>query len=355
MSRAAVSLALRNQPDIPEATRERIKAIAEEVGYRPNPMVSALMAHIKGGRALPEAGSIVFLTAFPTKHGWRDYQTTMRYFAGATERAREMGYALDEVWLKEPGMTARRMDSILRNRGVEGVLLAPLPIGRGHVSLDIRRFAVATMGYSLLRPSVHRAVSYHYDSVRLALQELRRLGYRRIGLALNRSQDQRNAFNWTAGYLISQENPRATSRIPIHNLEVGDDQTLAQWLDDWKPDAILSGNSQILARLEKLGWPVPAKLGVAVLDRALTDDGVAGINQQPEIVGAGAVDLIVAQINRNERGIPTVPKVMLTGGVWVPGDTVRNLRANAPEAESEGPRKGIKAKRKGRKTVSVAD
>lgn len=293
------------------------------------------MAHIKSGRALPDAGSIVFLTAFSTRRGWREYQTSLRYFAGATARAREMGYVLDEVWLKEPGMTARKMHSILRSRGVEGVLLAPLPVGLGHVSLDIQHFAVATMGYSVMRPSVHRAVCYQFDSVRMALQELRRLGYRRIGLAMNGSQDKRNAFSWTAGYLVGQEKPASQLRIPIHNLEAGNDATLAQWLSDWKPDAILSGNSQILARLEELGWPVPGRLGVAVLDRALTDEGVAGIDQRPEIVGAGAVDLIVAQINRNERGIPAVQKVMLTEGVWVPGNTLRKVAAKAMEADRQ--------------------
>ncbi len=41
--RTTVSLALRNHPRIPQATRDRVKQIANDLGYRINPLVSALM------------------------------------------------------------------------------------------------------------------------------------------------------------------------------------------------------------------------------------------------------------------------------------------------------------------------
>ena len=43
VSRSAVSLALQHHPSIPASTRERIRAAAQELGYRPNPLVTALM------------------------------------------------------------------------------------------------------------------------------------------------------------------------------------------------------------------------------------------------------------------------------------------------------------------------
>jgi len=36
-SRSSVSLALRGDPRLPEATREKILRVARELGYRPNP------------------------------------------------------------------------------------------------------------------------------------------------------------------------------------------------------------------------------------------------------------------------------------------------------------------------------
>ena len=43
-SRATVSLALRGDASIPEKTRQRIAKVAEKLGYRTNPLVSALMS-----------------------------------------------------------------------------------------------------------------------------------------------------------------------------------------------------------------------------------------------------------------------------------------------------------------------
>jgi DNA-binding LacI/PurR family transcriptional regulator len=325
VSRAAVSLALRNQPGISKSTRERIKTIANELGYRPNPMVSALMSHLKTLRPTANVGAIPFITDFPTRDEWRDFSIIMRYFEGASARAQQAGYHLEEMWLREPGMTAKKMRSILVNRGVEGVLIAPLPEGRRHISLDMSNFAGATMGYSLVRPKLHRAVHRHIESLRLVLQKLRHLGYRRIGLAVYETQDRRNDFNWSTAYAGYQITLPAKERIPIFYLDGDVDSKFSKWLKIAKPDAILSGNVGILDTIHNAGLSVPEDVGVAILDHSESDKGVAGIDQQPELVGAAAVDMIVAQINRNERGLPVSPRQISTEGIWIPGKSVRRV------------------------------
>ena len=40
-----VSLALRNSPQLPLATRERIQTVARKMGYRQDPMLTALVAY----------------------------------------------------------------------------------------------------------------------------------------------------------------------------------------------------------------------------------------------------------------------------------------------------------------------
>ena len=42
-----------------------------------------------------------------------------------------------------------------------------------------------------------------------------------------------------------------------------------------------------------------------------------------DAVGAAAVDLLVAQIHRNERGLPANPYTVQVQGVWRPGNSVR--------------------------------
>ncbi len=288
-------------------------------------MVSALMSHLKSLRPLTNVGSIPFITDFPTRDEWRTYTTVLRYYNGASERARQSGYHLEEMWLREPGMTAKKMRSILVNRGVEGVLIAPLPMGRRHISLDLSSFAAATIGFSLVRPKLHRAVHRHIESLRLALHKLRHLGYRRIALAVYETQDRRNDFNWTTAYAGHQIALPVKERIPIFYLDGNDQAKFSKWLKTWKPEVILAGNSLILETLAMEGLSVPGDVGVAILDYSSVDKGAAGIDQQPELVGAAAMDMIVAQINRNERGIPASPRQITTEGLWIPGKSVRKV------------------------------
>jgi LacI family transcriptional regulator len=48
----------------------------------------------------------------------------------------------------------------------------------------------------------------------------------------------------------------------------------------------------------------------------------AGTGRGIESVGAAAVDLVVQQLEHNERGIPEVPKTVLIDLEWVDGKTV---------------------------------
>ena len=64
LSRSAVSLALRNHPSIPEATRERVRQAAAELGYRRNPLVAALMMQLRQPRHRATA-TLALITKFP--------------------------------------------------------------------------------------------------------------------------------------------------------------------------------------------------------------------------------------------------------------------------------------------------
>lgn len=59
--RTTVSLALRDSPRLPAARREEIKHVAEHLGYRPNPMVSALMASRVSRREPKHQATLAFI------------------------------------------------------------------------------------------------------------------------------------------------------------------------------------------------------------------------------------------------------------------------------------------------------
>ena len=53
LSPSTVSLALRNSPKIPAATKQRIRKIAQRLGYRPDGKLTELMSHLRLTRTRP--------------------------------------------------------------------------------------------------------------------------------------------------------------------------------------------------------------------------------------------------------------------------------------------------------------
>ncbi len=334
VSRMAVSLALRNSPKISPATRERIRDIAEELGYRPNPLVSALMTQLRDVRRVPSQTTLAYVTAFPTADGWRRPGPFVDFFEGAKARAEALGYTLEEWWAAQPGMSVERVSEILFNRNIHGLLVAPLPAGESALRMEWPRFAAATIGYSLTDPAIARASNDQYQSITVALQELTRLGYRRIGLAITDEEDVRVQRKWSAGFLVYQQGIPAKQRVLSLRSDMGFSSAFAEWFRKHTPDAVLSQEPRCIEYLAKLGCEVPRDCGFAHLALTDSDKGLAGIHQNGRLVGASMIDLVDAQLRRNERGVPTVAKTVLVQGRWVPGPTVRDL--NVPEGKRVG-------------------
>ncbi len=328
-SRMAVSLALRNSPKISAATSARIRKAAEELGYRPNPMVSALMTQLRHGRTVKRPTTIAYVTAYPTEDGWRQPGLFTEFHTGAKRRAEVLGYTIEEYWLRRPGLSEKRFCDVLFARNVLGLIIAPLPSGGATLSLDWPRFATAAIGYSVTSPSIHRASNDQYSTIRLAVAELTRLGYRRIGLALTRDGDERVKNNWSAGMLVEQSLIPMDRRVPVLLADGPFAAAFSAWFSHYRPDAILTQEWQCGRVLKELGVRVPEDVGIANLGVSAGEADWAGTNQNAELVGAAALDLVDAQLRRNEYGIPAQQKTVLIPGHWVAGPTVRDVTQTA--------------------------
>jgi LacI family transcriptional regulator len=328
VSRMTVSLALRQSPRISEDMRHKVMAAAGRLGYRPNPLVSALMAQVQASRVMTGSAVLAFLTSFPTRDGWRKMGPAAHYFEGAQERAARLGYKLEDWWIREPGMTSHRLTRILYTRNINGLILAPGPRTRGHITLEWRYFAVASLGYSVWRPNVNRTTNNQFASMLLALRSLRRLGYRRIGVALPGFSDDRVNNNWTGGASVYQRKIPAGEQVPMLITSGSFTSPFKAWVRAHKPEAVITVVSDSMDWLTEMGLRVPEDIGYVHLDLSpkMKQTGVAGIDQQAQVTGSSAVDLVVAQLHRNERGIPVHPKLVLTDSVWVEGFTVRRVQ-----------------------------
>ncbi len=328
---STVSLALRGHPRISAETRTRVKHAAEALHYRPDAMLAALTAYRVKRRPAVERPAIAWLVNHSRRKGWTVSACNVEYWRGASERAEERGYRLEEFWLAEPGMTGRRMSQILRTRGIQGLLLPPQETLCA-VELEWEEFSAVAFGYTLLHPRLHLVSNHEYRTMGSLFAELQRRGYRQVGLVDLRVHDERVDHNWLAAYLIEQHRLAPERPLPPLIMDRWDEAEFLGWMRRHRPASIVTKLPEVLACLRAAGYRVPEDVGVAFHSLDEGARGVSGMRKNARQLGVMALDQVVDMLHRHERGLPDLPQLFMVEGSWVEGGTLKTGRAIAATA-----------------------
>ena len=326
--RTTVSLALRDYPRLPLATRERIQALAKKLGYRANPLVTALMQSRRTGNAVKHA-VLAYVTNHPTRYGWRPPEIEQpNFFPGAVARAKDFGYKLEHFWMTEPGMSPARFSNILQARGIFGILIGRLPADLHELELDWDRFSCVALGLTLESPQLHYVAEGHFSTTRNSMQQCIERGYRRIGFVFSTPNDYpRVGDRWLGGYFCQQRRLAPADRIPIYEGHPENAAAFLKWFKRWRPDALIASRAApVIAWLRQAGYAVPGEVGVVELRDEHPEYGHAGVYYDPAKVGAVGVETLLGLMHRGEKGVPADPHAVLLGGNWLEGSTLPSRR-----------------------------
>lgn len=330
VDQSTVSLALRNSPRISGPTRDRIKKAAEALGYKPNPFVSALMRMRRGRNKNPGIPVIAWISNWEKSDSWMQVPYFKAVYQGAEDRLRENGFRLEHFWMDEKNVSPARFSSILWNRGITGLLLAPVPNDKPDANLDWEKFSAVAIGLSIHSPDLDRVDSAHYDAITVALQRCRELGYKRIGLAMDELTLARFDQRFLASYLVNGPQLKSGRQLEVfrQTIETKEGQKAFQaWFRRERPEVIITLSKQIAeiqrVALHQINIRVPEDVGLVILSCHAVDDPFSGIYQFPELIGAQAADLLVRKVLRNECGIPQHSLTFTISGIWNPGMTTR--------------------------------
>ena len=323
-----VSMALRNNPRIGEATRARIKKIAEEMGYRPDAMLSALSSYRASQKTPRYQATLAWINNHPVREQLYAIGLYNDYFEGAKARAAQLGFELEEIWLREPGLTRARVGTILRTRDIRGVLVAPLPVYSSIDLLPWEQLAAVSLSYSLRNPKIHTVVPGQYHAMSTTLKELRKLGYRRIGFACDREFDLRCDNNWQAAFWVDYHAQPLESRVePLwYGTEPLSEKAFRAWFKSQRPEVLVPSGYMVAELIRRMGLKVPEDVGLAQHNVPHDDTVNSGITESGFRIGAAAVEYLLALLGREEYGVPDMPQQQTVEGCWAPGKTVRKVR-----------------------------
>lgn len=321
-SQTTVSLALRNHPRITPATRARILALAERHGYALDPVVSTLMNRLRSSRKVRAVEKLAMITWWD-KPGARHNARGCALHDGICARAGHLGYEIEEFWALAPRMTLSRLSRILHTRAIRGLVLMSMLHARGRASFDWPRFAVGAVGHTILKPGMHHSAHHFSQGMTLALRNLKRLGYARVGYVNTFEQDDMSGNSWLAAYAGYQYRTRPLDVIPPLLLPAWDRARIAEWIERHRLDAVVGNMHVLIDIIRDVGLRVPEDIGFASLDCLPSTDTCSGVDIQRGEIGAKTVDLVVEQLQNNELGLPARPKTVHVDGVWHDGDTLR--------------------------------
>ena len=325
LSLSAVSLALRKPGALPAATVARIRRAAMALDYSPDPALSALSAYRSRQRVRRDFSVIALVSNWPGRDDWIARPAAQKLWEGAAARATALGYTLQHFWAREGGATLPRFSQVLVARGIRGVILAPFEKPDARFDLAWENFAVVTIERPARYTTFHHVVPNYYADVRLAWSQLRKRGYRRIGLAIDADLAERVAHQWEAAHAFEQSAVGGgVGTVPTFVSRASDPPArVLDWVGRHRPDAIVSRSDCVYAALKAAGMRIPAELGYVSLNVVDDAPGVTGILQPRDVMGAAAVDALNGLLLVSQRGPGAHAVGTHVDGEWHEGRTLR--------------------------------
>jgi LacI family transcriptional regulator len=323
VSKMTVSRALREGTSVAPELRTKIRETAARLSYRPDMRISRLMSEVRKSQQSTYRETLAFIWTHQTVKNAKTYFQVG--FESARLRAENLGYRLDEFHVTEECLTGRALSRILHSRGIRGALIAPPNDQRPHPHtwLEWKRFCCVLIGRSMANSGLSRVQHDHFSGTVLALRNLRRLHYKRIGLILAHAMDERSSRLVRAAFLsFHPASVRETEKLIFTN-STYDTKKLTKWINDNQPGAIITNFEDPFPTVEQITRVCPKNTGLVSLNWNSDQPEIAGIMQQRSVLGEEAVDLLVRRLQQSRLGLDALAPTLLIPGSWVSGSSVQ--------------------------------
>jgi DNA-binding LacI/PurR family transcriptional regulator len=264
----------------------------------------------------PAGPSLAYLSDLDRSILLSEERTERAGYLGAKARAEELGCTLDLLCYGDPRVSLDSLHRMIAHRGIQGLVIAPHTTPQIELNLDWNDFAIVCPGFSIRSPRFDRVGFNHYEALLDVCGMAWEKGYRRIALAMTADSDARVMHLARAAFLRWQSDAQA-SPLPVHILTPKDPAAVNAWYRGCSPDCIIFyGRVQLL---RDAGVPVGGEVAVTTPLLSAQQREFGGFNIQLRDLTATSVDMLLAKLARNERGIPSMRQTLLIQAPWVDG------------------------------------
>jgi LacI family transcriptional regulator len=327
VTKATISLALKNDPRISVAMRATIAAKADEMQYCPSPLVNALMQEIRTQRVSKNNGITIAVLIEGSPDDKRlQMPTYSAVLNGIKRQARSQGFCVEFFFTQDPALSVDSLNRIFHSRGIRALLYSDF-FGSHNTELPrVNWDSMAAMTFNRFYPElrVHRVLMDHHQNALLALDNLKASGCQRVGLPLGHNLDAGLNYTISSAYMVWCHLHQNRYQIPFLPLLEAKKTKPAfiKWMKKHKPDGIVTHQCGIIHWLREEGIRVPEDVGVALtnVDECFE---ASGVDNRHEVIGSVAMNVLGGQLLRNEIGPQSDPRFILVPGRWQNGNTTQ--------------------------------
>lgn len=327
LSRTTVSDALRGNSRVHFKTVKRVRAAAEAAGYHRNPLAGAVMSLLRKSHGHTFRRVVAVIETVSSEYSQQDTLYREALSSGIEDRAWKFGYKAELFKVGSEQSAPADLEDILQARGIQGLLILPSAGFPDCLRLNWHRYAAVYLDYSIDWPLLHSVCPDHYRSMTDLLRELHARGYRRPGLCVDASLNERFQFRWEGAFLAQQQHLPEVNSIPPLRLKKVNEAEFSAWFKRYLPDVVLGHFPEVIPWMEDCGGKIPGTHGFVCLNHLCAPVECAAIDFQPASLGARATEIVITHLLHGTFGVPNQALLTTLPAKFIEGKTLLRRRS----------------------------
>lgn len=237
VSPSTVSCVVRRVDCVKDATRKRIEAAIEKLGYQIDPALRTLAAYrtrLAKENRIEYRSTIAFFDSEPSEYSQAIYEE-------CHQEGKRLGYGVKYFRFPRSYAEQERFSRSLWAQGIRGIILGPSQRKFDLQGFGVERFAFVGIGAFEHTPAVDTVTADYFQGLSIAARKCRERGFQRIAFVMVSYLEARTEHRWLGAYLaFCHESGQAPISWIFEQDEVPEVKEIEEWIRVNQVDVILT-------------------------------------------------------------------------------------------------------------------